>query len=118
MRDRAFLLGNVDPVNVFFNGTEEEMRRAVRRCYRKAWDNPCGFMLAPGCGTAYGTPVENALIYMDEVFGYLPPVANPPSKLPLLKSGWALWVFAGEGGETGSPRVQPAVPASSSAITT
>lgn len=64
--DRAFLLGNVDPVNVFFNGTEKEMRRAVRRCYRKAWDNPCGFMLAPGCGTAYGTPVENAMIYMDE----------------------------------------------------
>src|SRR5262249_33810115 len=25
-----------------------------------------------------------ALIYMDEIFGYFPPVANPPSKLPLL----------------------------------
>jgi hypothetical protein len=31
-----------------------------------------------------GTGSLRALIYMDEVFGYLPPVANPPSKLPLL----------------------------------
>jgi phage host-nuclease inhibitor protein Gam len=31
-----------------------------------------------------GTGSLRALIYMDEVFGYLPPVQNPPSKLPLL----------------------------------
>jgi hypothetical protein len=31
-----------------------------------------------------GTGSLRAFIYMDEVFGYLPPVANPPSKLPLL----------------------------------
>jgi hypothetical protein len=31
-----------------------------------------------------GSASLRALLYMDEVFGYLPPVANPPSKLPLL----------------------------------
>jgi hypothetical protein len=31
-----------------------------------------------------GTSSLRALVYMDEVFGYLPPVANPSSKLPLL----------------------------------
>jgi len=31
-----------------------------------------------------GTSSLRALLYMDEVFGYLPPVANPPSKRPLL----------------------------------
>ena len=31
-----------------------------------------------------GTSSLRALVYMDEVFGYLPPVANPPSKVPLL----------------------------------
>ncbi|MFT7552863.1 MAG: hypothetical protein ACI9BV_003192 [Rhodothermales bacterium] len=31
-----------------------------------------------------GTGSLRALIYMDEVFGYLPPTANPPSKQPLL----------------------------------
>ena len=31
-----------------------------------------------------GTSSLRALVYMDEVFGYLPPVASPPSKLPLL----------------------------------
>lgn len=31
-----------------------------------------------------GTTSLRALVYMDEVAGYLPPVANPPSKKPLL----------------------------------
>ena len=31
-----------------------------------------------------GTTSLRALLYMDEVFGFFPPVANPPSKLPLL----------------------------------
>jgi hypothetical protein len=31
-----------------------------------------------------GTGSLRALLYMDEVFGYFPPVANPPSKPPLL----------------------------------
>ncbi len=31
-----------------------------------------------------GTGSLRALLYMDEVFGYLPPVANPPSKAPML----------------------------------
>jgi hypothetical protein len=31
-----------------------------------------------------GTPSLRAILYMDEIFGYLPPVANPPSKGPLL----------------------------------
>lgn len=31
-----------------------------------------------------GTSSLRALLYFDEVFGYLPPVANPPSKQPLL----------------------------------
>ncbi len=31
-----------------------------------------------------GTSSLRALLYMDEVFGYFPPVANPPSKTPML----------------------------------
>ncbi len=31
-----------------------------------------------------GTTSLRAVLYMDEIFGYFPPVANPPSKLPLL----------------------------------
>ncbi len=34
--------------------------------------------------TQPGTTSLRALLYMDEVFGYFPPIANPPSKLPLL----------------------------------
>jgi hypothetical protein len=31
-----------------------------------------------------GTTSLRAVVYMDEIFGYFPPVANPPSKMPLL----------------------------------
>jgi hypothetical protein len=34
--------------------------------------------------TQPGTTSLRALLYMDEIFGYFPPIANPPSKLPLL----------------------------------
>ena len=34
--------------------------------------------------TQSGTSSLRALLYMDEVFGYFPPTANPPSKLPML----------------------------------
>jgi hypothetical protein len=32
-----------------------------------------------------GSPSLRALLYFDEVYGFLPPVANPPSKPPLLR---------------------------------
>ena len=31
-----------------------------------------------------GTPSLKALLYMDEIFGYFPPTANPPAKAPML----------------------------------
>ena len=34
--------------------------------------------------TQPGTGSLRALLYMDEIFGYFPPTANPPSKLPML----------------------------------
>jgi hypothetical protein len=34
--------------------------------------------------TQSGATSLRALLYMDEIFGYFPPTANPPSKLPLL----------------------------------
>ena len=42
--------------------------------------------------TQPGTPSLRAMLYMDEIFGYMPPVANPPSKqlmLTLLKQARA-----------------------------
>ncbi len=35
--------------------------------------------------TQSGATSLRALLYMDEMFGYLPPLRNPPSKLPLLR---------------------------------
>ncbi len=35
--------------------------------------------------TQSGSPSLRALLYMDEIYGYLPPQRNPPSKQPLLR---------------------------------
>jgi DNA helicase HerA-like ATPase len=35
--------------------------------------------------TQSGTSHLRALLYMDEIYGYLPPIANPPSKQPMLR---------------------------------
>ncbi|MBQ5437660.1 MAG: hypothetical protein IIU32_08260 [Firmicutes bacterium] len=63
---RAMIVGNVDPVAAFYSGTPDQVRAAVRKCFRQGWDSPCGYMIAPGCGTAYGTPMENTFAYMAE----------------------------------------------------
>ena len=34
--------------------------------------------------TQPGTSSLRAILYMDEIFGYFPPTANPPSKVPML----------------------------------
>jgi len=35
--------------------------------------------------TQKGSPSLRAIVYFDEIFGYLPPVKNPPSKTPMLR---------------------------------
>lgn len=35
--------------------------------------------------TQTGTPALRAILYFDEIFGYMPPVENPPSKQPMLR---------------------------------
>ena len=66
--------------------------RASRSSRSRTWATPSGCSSSRCCSTQLvewmrgqrGTTSLRALLYMDEVFGYLPPVANPPSKAPLL----------------------------------
>lgn len=64
--DKMFLSGNVPPVEVMMQGTTAEVKEAVRRCYRAAWDSPKGFAICTGCDCCYGTPMENIEAYMEE----------------------------------------------------
>ena len=59
-----------------------------------------------------GTSSLRAILYMDEVFGYFPPTANPPSKTPMLTllkqaRAFGLGVRAGDA-EPGRSRLQGA----------
>ncbi len=64
--NRIPLMGNVNPNDVLYNGTPEEVKQAVRECCKKGWDSPCGYTIATGCDSVYGTPLENALAFMEE----------------------------------------------------
>jgi [methyl-Co(III) methanol-specific corrinoid protein]:coenzyme M methyltransferase len=48
------LIGNVDPVGTLWLGGPEEVRRSVSRCLSDGVD-----VVAPGCGLAPPTPLEN-----------------------------------------------------------
>lgn len=62
---RVHLMGNVDPVSLYWE-TPEIVKAAVREGCKKAWDTPCGYTIATGCDMVYGTPMENAFAFMEE----------------------------------------------------
>lgn len=54
----ALAMGNVDPVSVFKDGTEEQMRQTVTGLLESTKDYP-NFVLSSGCDTPPHTPMEN-----------------------------------------------------------
>lgn len=53
------LLGNVDPVEVLYLGTPEDVDDAVKSCIQKAYDCEKGYILATGCDLSGHPPLEN-----------------------------------------------------------
>lgn len=62
--DRLPIAGNVDPVNVFMLGKEEDIEDNVKQCFEKAGDSPCGFVLASGCDIPQDVSVEKVDAFM------------------------------------------------------
>jgi len=69
--DRAFIKGNIDPVNVLLNGSVEEVRKSVRN-YLEIGMSSRGFILSTACTISPHTPPENVdvLYEMIEKYGY------------------------------------------------
>ena len=57
------IMGNVSPIEIL-RGTPESIASAVKDCFAKCWDNPCGFTIAPGCDIPVQTSLENIDAYM------------------------------------------------------
>ena len=64
--DKIALVGNVPPTDIMYMGTPDQVRAAVRECFRKACDSPQGFTISTGCDCPYGTPDANVIAYLDE----------------------------------------------------
>lgn len=53
------ILGNVDPVEALILGSTDDVDLAVKKCIQKAYDSPCGYILASGCDLSGAVPLEN-----------------------------------------------------------
>lgn len=77
--DKMSIMGNVDPLEVL-EGTPESIEAAVIDCFRKCWDNPRGFTIAPGCDIPVQASLENIDAYMA--------AARKCAKYPVQPSNW------------------------------
>lgn len=57
--DRMVLGGNVAPVDIMLNGSIDDVIESVKKCIYQGSDNPCGFIVMPGCQVPLDTPKEN-----------------------------------------------------------
>lgn len=73
------IMGNVSPLEVL-EGTPESIEAAVIDCFRKCWDNPCGFTIAPGCDIPVNASLENIDAYMA--------AARKCARYPIQPSNW------------------------------
>jgi uroporphyrinogen decarboxylase len=62
-RGKAVLLGNV-PTHLFFSGTREEMKQAIKNCIDNAPEDS-GYILAPGCEVPGIAPPERIDWFME-----------------------------------------------------
>lgn len=77
--DKMSIMGNVSPIEIL-EGTPDSIQAAVIDCFRKCWDNPCGFTIAPGCDIPVQAPLENIDAYMK--------AARMCAKYPVQPSNW------------------------------
>ena len=77
--DKLSIMGNVSPIEIL-RGTPESIEQAVIDCFRKCWDNPRGFTIAPGCDIPVQTSLENIDAYMS--------VARKCAKYPVQPANW------------------------------
>ena len=63
--DKMRMLGNVDPSNVMYDGTSEEIRDAVINCVLEGYDSPKGYTIMSGCSLPVETPLENIQTMME-----------------------------------------------------
>jgi uroporphyrinogen decarboxylase len=64
---RVRIMGNVRPSEVMLEGTQDDVKTAVRKCIREGYDSPKGVIIASGCSLPTETPFENILTMIETV---------------------------------------------------
>lgn len=77
--DKLSIMGNVSPIEIL-EGTPASIEAAVKTCFAKCWDSPCGFTIAPGCDIPVAASLTNIDAYMK--------AARMCAKYPVQPSNW------------------------------
>jgi len=64
------VLGNVDPVEILYLGTKDDVDQAVKTCLQKGYDCINGYILASGCDLSGNVPLENIDQFMTSARKY------------------------------------------------
>lgn len=72
--DKVMLSGNVAPTEIMYLGSMQDVENEAKKCIRKTFDNPKGYILGLGCGLPYDAPSENvhALLHAARKYGKYP----------------------------------------------
>lgn len=67
--DQTILSGNIDPVSVFFNGTEKDVERETLALMEAARPHK-NFIVSSGCDIPPGTPIRNLEVFYSTVANF------------------------------------------------
>ena len=68
--DRFIIMGNIAPVDLILNGTNEQLQDEIQREIDIAKDSPKGYIISSGCDVPYFSDIGKLDLGMEEVRKY------------------------------------------------
>ena len=68
--DRFIIMGNIAPVDLILNGTNEQLQDEIQREIDVAKDSPKGYIMSSGCDVPYFSDIGKLDLWMEEVRKY------------------------------------------------
>ena len=68
--EKFILVGNVDPIKILRDGSQDEIIEAVKTCLDLGSEAKMGYIIAPGCQVHLQTKEENLLTFKNAILKY------------------------------------------------
>ena len=68
--EKFILVGNIDPIKILRDGSQDEIIYAVKTCLNLGSESKMGYIIAPGCQVHLETKEENLLAFKNAILKY------------------------------------------------